>query len=362
MKALRMNLDGTCSVCPTTSVGGQVRGAGNVVAAGYGDVLPNARAPITISAPVGNRKAERVKNGGNRVADVRTVQIALNRFSPADGGPSPKLVVDGVVGSRTEYAIEFFQRKWAFFPKGWSGPDVIVDVEGETIDRLRAGPPTTKQSGKELALATLPRVLAMLTVAQATMKAAIANAATNGPPFLRQMDPIGQAALATVNSAFKTEGSPTLKWDLTFISTMLDRIHMEAGQAQRTQGIFQDEPSHMSAPGSGLAVMGGFFQPERVLCKVSRDQELEINSGFVYFAPWFKVFSTEGQQFVVIHELAHHAGPLDPNGIFDYAYHNKPEYPKLPRARAMLNADSYAKFVFACNGMPDFVIRAVDLQ
>ena len=361
MKVFRMNLDGTCSVCQTISFGGQVGAAGNAFAAGYGDVLLDARAPITISAPVGNRKAERVKNGGNRVADVRTVQIALNRFSPTDGGPSQKLVVDGMVGQRTEYAVEFFQRKWGFYPKGWSGPDVIVDVEGRTIDRLRVGPPTTKQSGKELALATLPRVLAMLTAAQTTVRAAIASAATKGPPFLKQMDPIGQAALATVNSAFKTEGSPTLKWDLTFISTMLDRMHMAAGQAYRTQGIFEEEPSYMTSPGSGMAVMGGFFKPERVLCKIDRDQEIEISSGIVYFTPWFKVFTTEGQQFVVIHELAHYAGPLDPTGIEDFAYHNKPEYGKLPRARAMLNADSYAKFVFACNGMPDFVIRAVDL-
>jgi peptidoglycan hydrolase-like protein with peptidoglycan-binding domain len=211
-----------------------------------------------------------VIKSGNRVADVRTIQIALNRFPPTDGGPSPKLEVDGVVGPRTEYAIEFFQRKWGLYPKGWSAPDVIVDVEGNTIDRLRAGPAQTTKSGKELALATLPRVLAMLVVAQATSRAAIANAKTHGPPFLRQMDPIGQAALATVNSVFKTDGSPSFSWDLTFISSMIDRMHMAASQAFRTQSIFVEEPSYMTSPGSGMAVMGGFFLPEKALVKIDR--------------------------------------------------------------------------------------------
>jgi hypothetical protein len=89
-----------------------------------------------ISASVGLR-------GMNRMDDVRTVQELLNLIPPGEGGPSPKLVVDGIVGLKTNGAIEKLQaKKW-----GWPRVDTRVDPSGPTWQLLLAydqapGPPT----------------------------------------------------------------------------------------------------------------------------------------------------------------------------------------------------------------------------
>ena len=55
-------------------------------------------APGDISAPVGEVPAGQP---GNLPADVRRVQSLLNTFAPGDGGPDPKLAVDGIIGPAT---------------------------------------------------------------------------------------------------------------------------------------------------------------------------------------------------------------------------------------------------------------------
>ena len=56
----------------------------------------------TLSASVGI-------GGGNRSADVKTIQEMLNKALPGWGGPMPKLVTDGVCGNLTKSAIRRFQ-------------------------------------------------------------------------------------------------------------------------------------------------------------------------------------------------------------------------------------------------------------
>lgn len=81
------------------------------------------QSPFDIAAPVG-------VGGANRSADVKRVQELLNRFSPADGGPHPKLEVDGWIGPKTIAAI----RKFQMTRFGWH--DDRVDPGGPTIVEL----------------------------------------------------------------------------------------------------------------------------------------------------------------------------------------------------------------------------------
>lgn len=94
----------------------------------------------TISASVG-------RLGSNRYDDVVTVQELLNQVPPEDGGPQPKLEVDGLCGPKTTRAIQLFQRHHF----GWSGTDGRVDPEHQTLARLneydkpQAPPGTTRE-------------------------------------------------------------------------------------------------------------------------------------------------------------------------------------------------------------------------
>ena len=56
------------------------------------------------------------RGGRNNPDDVKAIQAALNAQDVADGGPSPKLAVDGIAGPLTTAAIEKYQRRhlgWA---------------------------------------------------------------------------------------------------------------------------------------------------------------------------------------------------------------------------------------------------------
>jgi hypothetical protein len=89
----------------------------------------------TISASVGLR-------GRNLPADVRTVQDLLNRVPHSDGGPMIKLACDGIVGRKTNGAIEKLQAtKW-----GWKRVDTRVDPGGPTWKLLLTYAPSDQPS------------------------------------------------------------------------------------------------------------------------------------------------------------------------------------------------------------------------
>lgn len=85
--------------------------------------MPPSKGPIAITASVG-------LGGQNRKPDVLTIQSALNDIEPSDGGPSPKLSVDGIVGPLTNKAIAGFQRRAISFV------DSRVDPNGPTIKAI----------------------------------------------------------------------------------------------------------------------------------------------------------------------------------------------------------------------------------
>ena len=70
------------------------------------------------------------KGGTNKKADVRIVQAFLNSTPPEDGGPAFLLAEDGIIGPKTQAAIDKFQKKVL------RQPDGRIDPQGPTIKAL----------------------------------------------------------------------------------------------------------------------------------------------------------------------------------------------------------------------------------
>ena len=79
----------------------------------------------TISGTVG-------RSAANRYDDVVTVQELLNQVPADEGGPRPKLKVDGICGSKTKSAIQKFQ----LHHFGWKGADGRVNPGHQTLAKL----------------------------------------------------------------------------------------------------------------------------------------------------------------------------------------------------------------------------------
>lgn len=90
--------------------------------------------PKTISGAVGR--------GGRNFppVDVMTVQYLLNCVPAGQGGPTPELVIDGIVGPKTISAIEKFQRSLG------GACDGRVDPGGNTLRALQGRDPYPQQA------------------------------------------------------------------------------------------------------------------------------------------------------------------------------------------------------------------------
>ena len=72
------------------------------------------------------------RGGVNRPADVTIIQNLLNKVAPTSGGPSARLMVDGLCGAKTNEAIRKFQIRHF----GPGGADGRVDPAGRTLAKL----------------------------------------------------------------------------------------------------------------------------------------------------------------------------------------------------------------------------------
>ena len=91
---------------------------------------------MCISASVG-------RDGVNRAADIKTVQVLLN-LNLAKLVASEPLAVDGRMGRKTRDAIEAFQAR----VMGMARPDGTVEPDGATLKALAAGMPAGFSSEK----------------------------------------------------------------------------------------------------------------------------------------------------------------------------------------------------------------------
>jgi len=271
--------------------------------------------------------------------DVRKVQEALNRFPPNEGGPNPKLVVDGIVGPKTSAAIYAFQRKQFGVEKA----DGVVDVGMRTDERL-AGVTSTYSSLPAEMMQHIPRTMSIINISRSTISAA-RNFKTNGSTGIVNF---GEASWNKLVKHFQLDKFQN--WDMQM--TWLDRIYigMQTAIGHIPQGmiLLADEPANSNEGAFAFTFAGGFEVEQR------NKTYQGIPRGSVYLCPRMQTMKQDAFSYVLIHELAHFVGPNGQTGVQvdDYGYQHKPGYEGLVPWQRVHNADNFAQFSFDAVGKP----------
>ncbi|MEZ6152001.1 MAG: hypothetical protein R3C09_18005 [Pirellulaceae bacterium] len=304
---------------------------------------------VAISAAVGDGVPARCPNIAN---DVRVIQAALNRFSPAAGGPTEKLEVDGACGPLTRGAILHFQNKWDLKPKGWSKPDGIVDREGATIQRLRKGAGANTNLPVEFAT-RIPDVLRVVTAAQAALMVASQHY-TRPSGGLPSLAGLGAAAAQVMNRHFHADLNPTPAARISQIDQVFQKIKFAIGHIPIGAVLATEEPPIFEQGAFMFTFVGGFdrLRPTPTAATPTW-RGLPVSS--IYMCPKARTLSQDGFTYAMIHELAHYVS-TEQEPIEDVAYfHKSPElYRKLSPFNAFRNADCFSQYAFEVVGKRDF--------
>lgn len=310
---------------------------------------------VSISAPVGNSWT--AARALNRPADTRTIQAALNRFPPIQGGPEPPLEVDGGCGKLTRDAILHFQRKWDLTPKGAKEPDGVVDVEGPTIDRLRAGPGRVTDVKAEF-ISKIPRVMEVITAARAAVLAAKAHLRLGGlPGRLGGLNAAGELAMDRAHRHFHLRDTRDPIARLDRMENLYSAMQKAIGYVPKGIVLALEEPPDMATGALMFSVSGGYH----VRSSDAVIDGTNLSVGSLYVCPQARALSHEGFAYAMVHELAHFCAPESGPGVHDVAngyFHRSPElYRRLTADAAILNADCYAQFAYDAAGKPDFNVK-----
>jgi hypothetical protein len=308
-------------------------------------------ASVVIKAAVGDAPPPRCMNFSD---DVRTIQNALNRFTPLHGGPAPPLVPDGICGPLTRGAILHFQKKWDLTPKHSKVPDGIVDTNGPTIERLRKGPETISNLPAEF-MGRIPRVIGVITASRAALDLARRflqrPKVPNAPSPIPTLDLIGEAEARMVDRHFHVTKIANPLARLGQVDEMFLNMLTAIGHVPQGLVLAADEPPSMAVGSFMFTFAGGYH------ARGKNDTFDGIPVASVYLCPKARTLNQDAFTYAMIHELAHFTGPIV-NGVTDHAYfHKSPQlYRALTPELAFRNADSYSQFAFQAIGKPDFNI------
>jgi peptidoglycan hydrolase-like protein with peptidoglycan-binding domain len=276
----------------------------------------------------------------NRPSDVKTIQEALNQVTVLGqvGGPLPFLVVDGVVGPKTQAAILNFQQVQVASIHA----DGLVEPNKQTIKRLNeiVAPASEFDLNAKLATA-LPLVRAALAAAVQNVTAVI----TSGP---------GAAGLAAVaadrlNRHFKlgtldVGGQSTGRVNL-FGTYQEMALLVNQPELFNLLGAVNAFDLDSNTGNVALAAVQGVFEPPVVDGKANRARQIHL--GVRFFAP---DVNADFASFILLHEIGHFVSRRDGEIIDDFGrgWFDDLFIKPLPAAKRLLNADSYASFAHEC--------------
>jgi len=318
---------------------------------------------IVISASVGISST-------NRANDVGVIQDALNRVSPAEGGPSPLLVKDGICGPKTKNAIQQFQLKQF----GWSGADGKINPGGQTITRLNelvgggaerpldsngGYPAVTDKKADELFKTAmtdgLMRAKKWIRAAQTNLDIALKYVDQPNTPGAFQV--FGrEERMRLANRYFKIDEFSASHRRLIIqrvrrvYATMLQVFELPGGLWG--EKAFEIDSTGIVLKQSKTAIahtnQGGFFKggKESPFQKGQRvDSIYFVRQNIAYFYDQDKGIKT------IVHELAHFCGDYRIGwDIDDFGAYGEPEVPRVARLspwERVHHADSYARFARA---------------
>ncbi len=287
-------------------------------------------AVLGLSAPVG--EAKRCKNIR---ADVILVQKALNRFTPLEAGPSPKLAENGTLDAATSSALLYFQKRRF----GIAGADGVVDPNGRT-DRQLAGPADRYKSLPQQMMSRVPEARAIVSYALQTL--ATARDFQKAPLASRI---VAQSLWGKLCIHFKIDKfsnpAKTIAWVERIYQNMMTAIvAIETGKIK-----FADASKNAYRGGYFYSQVGGFYS--------NKLNEYGAPQKSIYICPSAHRLDAVGFTYSFIHELAHFVGPpeFSLNLIDDFGYHHrptatKPGYYKMTPWQSTHNADSFAQYAF----------------
>lgn len=290
---------------------------------------------LNLSAPVGG--APRCRNVAS---DVRAVQRALNSFAPTDGGPSPKLVEDGLYGPKTAAAIQKFQVK----NFGWAGTDGVVDPGQQTDRKLAGGGDDLADLPAEM-VSNIPHVLTILSITRGQIAAA-----RNYRDGLTTFTGSGESSWKKLVKHFQLDRFPDWQQKLADIDRVYCDMQTAIGHVPQGVVLFSNEPAGHTSGYFAFAYAGGYSVAKR-----SSSAGDGTPMGSIYVTPKMRLMKRDAFAYIMIHELAHFVGPDDRFGlaILDYAYHRNPvAYEWLVPWQRIHNADCYSQYAFDAIGKP----------
>lgn len=298
---------------------------------------------LTIKGAVGDGFPPRCPN---RAEDVKKIQAALNRFSPLEGGPAEKLVVDGIAGRRTKAAIHHFQAKFDIKFNSKEVHDGIVDVDGPTIARLRAGPDVLIADPSNFFLSQIPQVIGIITAAQAALSLARAQ--------LDLPNPLSRG-VSGLEKHFHAKTDTEKRRTIQFAQTVYQSMQTAIGHIPTGRVLAADEPPKTEVRSFMFSFTGGFDLPfDPVTKRVPQWEGLDVDR--IYITPKARLLNSEQFRYAMIHELAHfvsdtkHIPAIDD---FAYFHRQRAKYDALNNFTSTRNADCYSRFAFEAIGQGD---------
>jgi hypothetical protein len=279
--------------------------------------------------------------GVNRPDDVKKIQELLNDVRPEKGGPTPKLVVDGMCGPLTRAAIRNFQIRQQLAVK-----DSRVDPAGPTLQQLNAQR-TNKPADPNRKIRETQR-LAMAESAMPEAKEAVRRAIQTldsalhytmfGAGLTQSPD-----AFNFVSKHFKFDGvseTRTLS-DLQFIRTIFFRM----------QAILRDHQGVTGNVAFGINLHDVDPFPEKTppLWKafVPGSDDSVYHTDRIYWTPKIDGHPRDRYLYLILHELAHFVDGNDPSvQILDHGYLALGTVFALKHHDCMRNADNYSIMAF----------------
>jgi hypothetical protein len=299
------------------------------------------------------------KGGTNKKADVQIVQMFLNSTPPEDGGPTILLAEDGMIGPKTQAAIDKIQAKVLRKQDGRIDPHgptikalttLICDSASVPAGRLgldgRPGqaagspskPPTPGQTGPQM-VAEGKQILKDLERSLMSLRFRLLHQTPT--------------TMAWLNKHFETAKVKVTPSEASTLLGIVSAIHFQVSRANAfgAQGIDSIIMFDAKADPGVIAwtVRGGD--------KLSTKQfQIYVDKGVTIKAPGHTVFlgpifadqpAPIEKQWTVIHEMCHFAGPRDGTGleINDNAYAFEPHFLGIGKWFKLHNAESIALMI-----------------
>ena len=299
------------------------------------------------------------RGGANKKADVRIVQAFLNSTPPDEGGPATLLAEDGLIGPKTQAAIDKYQKKVL------TRTDGRIDVDGPTIKALtklicespaipvgrlgldgRPGqaagspstPPKPTQTGQQM-VAEGKQILKDLERKLMSLRFKLLHQTPT--------------TMAWLNKHFETAKVKVTSNDAGMLLRIVSAIHFQVSRANAfgatgIDSIIMFDPK----PGAGViawTVRGGDkLSTKQFQIYVEKGVNIKAPGHTVFLGP---IFANQPapieKQWTVIHEMCHFVGPRDGTGleINDNAYAFEGHFLGIGKWFKLHNAESIALMI-----------------